>query len=172
MVPLIIWSPNRIKRGVLDTEHMVNNVDIMPTVCDYAGIEPPPLHRGASLRPLVDVGKEEAGLWRKEIYSEWQVTGRIIRTRQYKWVVKYQYSGDFEKPFVWKSDGTHTQFFPGRGEEYAEYPNTLLFDLEKDPWELNNLASDPNYDPVAQEHRRILREWEARLVPGQHYDRN
>ena len=171
-VPFIVWSPNRVKAGVLDTEHMMCNVDIMSTFCDYAGIEPPPLHRGFSLRPLVDIDGAGVQNWRKDLYTEWEITGRTIRTKRYKWAMRYRYSGDFHKPFVRKSDGTHTQFVPGHGEDYVEYPEQLLFDLEKDPWELNNLVTDSQYAPVIRQHREILREWEAKLIPGRNYNRN
>ena len=171
-VPFIIWSPNRIKSGVLDTEHLISNVDIMPTLCNYAGIEPPPLQRGFNLRPIVDVDGAGVQTWRDNVYSNWQITGRNIRTKRYKWAMRYQYSGNFEKPFVRKSDGAYSQFVPGRGEDFAEYPNELLFDLESDPWELNNLADDPQYASVVRQHREILRDWEAKLIPGVHYDRN
>ncbi len=80
----------------------------------------------------------------------------------------YQYSGDFNKPFVRKSGRVPVQFVRGHGEDFADYPNELLLDMEKNFWELNNLADDPQYVSVVKEHRQILREGEARLIPGQH----
>jgi len=171
-VPFIVWGPKRVKAGVLDTEHMTCNVDIISTFCDYAGIEPPPLARGFSVRPIVDIGGEGVSNWRHELYTEWQITGRTIRTKRYKWAMRYKYSGNFHKPFVRKSDGAHTQFVPGHGEDYVEYPGQLLFDMENDPWELNNLVTDSKYASVIEQHRRILREWEAMLIPGRNYNRN
>lgn len=171
-VPFILWNPKRVKTDNIDTTHMVSGVDMMPTLCDYAGIAPPPHQRGFSLRPVVDREGKEPAEWRSEIYANWQITGRLIRTRKYKYAMKYQYSGDFERPFVRKADGAHTQFVPGHGEEYAEYPNALLFDLENDPWETKDLIDAPGSAAIVEEHRRILREWEAKLIPGQHYDRN
>ncbi len=171
-VPFIIWNPKRIKSGVLDTEHLVSGVDVMPTLCSYAGIAPPPNQRGFSLRPIADQQSSPDSEWRNNVYVEWQITGRIIRARKYKYTMKYEYSGNFETPFVRKADKGHTQFIPGHGTEYAEYPNALLFDMEKDPWETTNLIDDPNYAPIIDEHRRILRNWEAHLIPGKHYDRN
>ncbi len=171
-VPLIIWSPRRVKAGIIDTEHMTSGVDITPTLSDYAGIQPPPSQRGFSLRPIADIEGTGSKDWRTNIYSEWQVTGRLVRTRKYKYAMRYQYSGDFEKPFVQKSDGSYTQFVPDHGKDYAEYPHPLLFDLENDPWETNNLAEDKNYASVIEAHRDILRQWEATLNPGHHFDRN
>ena len=171
-VPFIIWNPKRIKADVLDTEHLINNVDIMPTLCSYAGIEPPPNFRGLNLRPIVDKDVRAPVQWRDNVYSEFQLTGRMIRTRKYKYVMKYRSGGNFEAPFVKKSDGSHTAFVPGQGEDYEEDPNQLLFDMENDPWELKNLVDDPTCAKVVEEHRAILRHWEATLVPGHHFDRN
>ena len=35
----------------------------------------------------------------------------------------------------------------------------LLVDLENDPGEMQNLASDPTYNGVLREHRKLLKEW-------------
>lgn len=55
-----------------------------------------------------------------------------------------------------------------RGERYKliEYPRierTQLFDLEKDPWELNNLADNPAYASTVQELRAALRAWQREM---------
>lgn len=171
-VPFIVWSPNRVNAGVLDTAHLVSGVDIIPTFCDFAGITPPPHQRGYSLRPLVDKDSRVADAWRDHIYAEYKVTGRIIRTKKYKYAMRYEYSGNVDKPYVRKSDGQHTQFVPGQGDQYAQCPNALLFDLENDPWELKNLIDDPQRADVVTQHKQLLAEWEAKLIPGHHYDRN
>jgi hypothetical protein len=38
-------------------------------------------------------------------------------------------------------------------------PEEELYDLEKDPDQLNNLAKDPEYASVLKQHRQILEEW-------------
>lgn len=157
---------------MLDTDHMTSGVDIMPTVCSYAGIEPPPLMRGMNLRRVVEQSDKDSPAWRDQIYAEWQITGRLIRTKKYKYIMKYVYSGDFEQPFVRKDNSAWTQFVPGHGEEYAEYPEALLVDMESDPWETKNLIDDPNYAEIIRQHRELLRAWEVKPVPGQHFDRN
>ena len=50
-VPFYISGPN-IKPGTKLTE-MVSNIDIGPTLCELAGITPPPLMDGRSMVPLV-----------------------------------------------------------------------------------------------------------------------
>ncbi|MPY90230.1 MAG: sulfatase-like hydrolase/transferase [Luteitalea sp.] len=55
-----------------------------------------------------------------------------------------------------------------RGERYKliEYPQieqTQFFDLERDPWELNNLADDPAHAAVVRELRDVLRRWQQEM---------
>ncbi|MHC4417975.1 MAG: sulfatase family protein [Planctomycetota bacterium] len=98
-VPLIISCPGRLVEGRKDSAHLVSGVDILPTVCDFAGIEPPPDQRGYSLRPLVE---DKCTGWREFVAAESFVNGRMIRTQDYKYIM---YKGDpIEQLFDMKSD--------------------------------------------------------------------
>ena len=169
-VPLIISCPGYVVENVVDTTHLVSGVDILSTVCEYAGIPAPPHARGRSLKPLLS--GDSPDFWSESVYAEIQQTGRMIRTADYKYVKFYQFSGDSEKPFV-MADDSHTQFEPGKGHLYQEHPIRLLFDMKNDPWETNNLFDDPRYADVMASHDKILREqYEARLIPGTNFNRN
>jgi choline-sulfatase len=56
---------------------------------------------------------------------------------------------------------------------YSEGKNReFLVDLEKDPGEMKNLAGDPAFEKLLNEHRRLLAEWckktnDTFQVPGQ-----
>jgi choline-sulfatase len=80
-VPLVISWPGQVAEGVIDRNHLVSGLDFAPTVCDYAGISPPPKMRGYSLRPLLE-GKAKD--WREFAVSESNVNGQMIRTPEYK----------------------------------------------------------------------------------------
>jgi choline-sulfatase len=176
-VPLLVALPGRIRAGALDAEHLVSGLDIMPTVCDYAGIPAPPQQRGRSLRPLLE-GRSGVE-WRDHVYGEWQVTGRMIRTPRYKYVKMYEKAPDLQmlkpqprpdKPFLTR-DGTATQFVPGKGDQLRVKPEHLLFDMVEDPWETRNLAADPRFADEMAAHEGLLRDWEARLEPGAYFVR-
>ena len=54
-VPLVASYPGVIPPGQVDTSHLVSaGIDLIPTLCDYAGVQPPAELRGASIRPLAD----------------------------------------------------------------------------------------------------------------------
>ena len=171
-VPFIVYAPGMIGKG-MDTEHLVSGVDIMSTACDFARIPVPPLQRGFSLKPLLD-GTE--GLpWRDHVYAEFMRTGRIIVTKKYKFVKYYEPSGlpeTDDRHFVLKETGDPSPFIPGRGHLFRDRQPRLLFDLENDPWEMTNLATNPEYKEIVDQNEMILKEWEDRLIPGTHYDRN
>jgi len=82
-VPLIFAWPGHVAEGHVDPTTLVSGLDVVPTVCDLIGVEPPPVVRGLSLRPLL----ERAGtLTRAFIPAEVTITGRMIRTPRYKYI--------------------------------------------------------------------------------------
>jgi len=73
-VPFYIKGPS-IKPGTKLTQ-MVSNIDIGPTLCELAGITPPPLMDGRSIVPLV-TGKAETleRPWRTHFMTEFAEGG-------------------------------------------------------------------------------------------------
>jgi len=174
-VPLIVYGPKfGIRRNVLDTTHLVTGIDIMTTVCDYAGIKPPPKSRGRSLRPLLEGTPTE---WRTSVFIELRRVGRVIRTAQYKYVMSYQAapgpsSAAKSKAYVSRRDGKPSEFLQGEGNRLKRVNKAMLFDMKDDPWETRNLAGDPRFRAVIARHEAILRDdYEAHIVPGHEFIR-
>jgi len=86
-VPLVVSCPRRIAKRV-DRTHLVSGIDIMPTLCDYAGIEKPKPCTGKSLKPLLE-GRDAK--WRSHLVADFGPAGHIVRTGQYKYTT---YKGD------------------------------------------------------------------------------
>ena len=133
-VPLIVSFPGQVPEGEVD-DRLVSLVDVLPTMCDYAGVAQPEDVRGRSLRPLF-AGEEPE--WRDFVVTELALgapdfnrKGRMLRTDRYKYNV---YS------------------MAGRAEEQ-------LFDLVEDPGEMVNRSDDPELSDVLTEHRNRLRQW-------------
>lgn len=84
-VPLILRLPGDACAGRVDDTHLVSNgLDFLPTICDYAGIEPPQGLMGQSLRPLVE--RREPVSWRDALPIE-SAIGRAIVSDRFKYVV-------------------------------------------------------------------------------------
>ena len=135
-VPMIVSLPGRARADAVDTAHLVSGLDVVPTVCDYAGVAAPPHQRGRSLRGLLE---GRAGEWRPYVAAEVGAgsgAARMIRSDRYKYVT---YRGD---------------------------PVEQLFDMQADPGETRNLAKDAQLASVLADHRKMLADWQARLLPA------
>ena len=82
-VPFIMKYKGDIPAGAVDGEHLVSTgIDILPTICDYAGVQIPEHLIGKSLR-RVAAGKAVTD-WREYVVAEggrW----RMLRTENYKY---------------------------------------------------------------------------------------
>jgi len=82
-IPLIVRPPGGMRPGRADREHLVSNgLDLLPTLCDWAGAPAPAGLAGRSLRSLVE-GRTVDG-WRSFVPVEC-VIGRAIVTRTHKY---------------------------------------------------------------------------------------
>ena len=93
-IPMIVSAPGQ-NGGQVDTRLVSNGLDILPTVCDYAGAACPDGLDGLSLRPIVE--GREPGEWRDEVVVETQINfvdgpggapfARVLVTDDYKYSV-------------------------------------------------------------------------------------
>jgi choline-sulfatase len=82
-VPLILKYKGAIPAGKADQTHLVSTgLDLLPTICDYAGVQKPTHLLGKSLRPLAE-GKR-VKQWRSYVASE-NSWSRMIRSQRYKY---------------------------------------------------------------------------------------
>jgi arylsulfatase A-like enzyme len=130
-VPLMVSYPGRIKPGV--STALASGLDLMPTICDYAGARQPELP-GISLRPAM-VGAEDVD--GRFVVCELaadkdrpEIQGRMVRTKRYKYCA----------------------YAPGDRSEQ-------LFDLQEDPGETTNLAAEPRFAENLRHCRRLLSNW-------------
>jgi len=139
-VPLIVAGPGRVRANVQDADHLVSGLDVMSTVCDYAGIDAPEHCRGRSLRPLLEGNATE---WREFVAAETHVIGRVIRTAQYKYV-KYK-DDPVEQLFDMKADPWETKNRydePGLADVLRDHRRLLA------QWEASLSPIPPTPSPV------------------------
>jgi arylsulfatase A-like enzyme len=92
-----LFSGKGIRSGMVNEDHLVSTgLDLLPTICDYAGIEKPAHMLGQSLRPLLE-GRNPSK-WRSYVVSEndWC---RMVRTRRFKYC-SFAYSDKREESLV------------------------------------------------------------------------
>jgi arylsulfatase A-like enzyme len=84
-VPLLMQYKGVIPPGQIDTRHLVaTGLDILPTLCDYAGADVPETLLGRSLRAIAE--GREVDDWRTFVVSE-NSLGRMIRSQRFKYCV-------------------------------------------------------------------------------------
>jgi len=84
-IPYIMSYKGVIPEAAVDDAHLVSNgLDLLPTLCDYAGIRPPEGLQGASLRPLAEGKAPKA---RRDYVACESQNGRMMRTERFKYCV-------------------------------------------------------------------------------------
>lgn len=142
-IPFIVCLPGSKNGGKVLPQLVNNAVDLMPSVCDWAGIDMPAGRQGVSFRGIAESGLPEKP-HQKYVVTETNFNqtsgtlGWMVRTPHYKYVL-------YDKG------------------KYREQ----LFDMDKDRGEMQNLAVEAGYAQVLEEHRQMLKEWlEKHPAPG------
>ncbi len=135
-VPLIFWWPGHISADTVDSTNIVSGIDIMPTLCEYANINPPTGTTGTSLRPLLD--GTPPGSWRDYLVVESPGNdGRLVRSSRYKYMTFYQ--DNVEQLFDMQTDSGETTNLANNGAYETVLKDHRGYLLE---WESNlNTAS-------------------------------
>ncbi len=134
-VPLVIAGPGF--KGGKKISDLVSTASLPKTILAIAGVDMKSAMIGENLKDVADGKIEERKNCIFAQISESRI-GRCIRTEHY-----------FYSVYAPNSDG----WSEGSSNYYEE---DFLYDLKKDPYELNNLISDVNYQSIRQEMAREL----------------
>jgi arylsulfatase A-like enzyme len=135
-VPMIIYDPRNPRHRVV--EDVALNIDIAPTILEFAGVKAPELWQGESLEGYVKGGNPAQGrpgfvvehLWKIDIIP----ASEGFRTHEWKY-------------FRYQADLDHEE----------------LYNLKKDPLEKNNIAGKNRYQEVLDEMRGHFEKKVAKL---------
>lgn len=134
-VPMLVWAPGMVKPSSV-LEQVIMNVDIAPTFLQLAGIDKPSQMQGYSFAGLL---KDNISAWQRDkVFYEyyWEQafpqtpTTFAVRTDRYKYIY---YNG------VWDINE--------------------LYDLQNDPYEMNNLIRDTAYRKTGLALKSELFDW-------------
>lgn len=130
-IPLIIRAPGAAAERARGrrVEAFTGGIDVMPTILDWLGAEPPVQCDGMSLAPWLR--GETPARWREEIH--WELDFRDV------------VQGSVEQELGLSLDQCSLAVIRGRRYKYVHFAALppLLFDLEADPDERVNRAEDP-----------------------------
>ncbi|MCC6540531.1 MAG: sulfatase [Bryobacterales bacterium] len=158
-IPLLIRWPTAPRGRVSD--HLVANIDVAPTILDYAGASSPESIQGQSLRNIVNGGQQSG--WRDEVYYTYY---------ENSWALRNKTAAEMADPTFryW----TAHRVGPHRGirtathkliHYYSDGDYYELFDLRKDPHELHNIFG-------VKEEARLVEDLRFRLEEARRFYRD
>lgn len=178
-VPLIVTGPGIPKNKKSDL--LVSLIDLMPTILDYLDIGIPETVQGRSLKPLLE-GKTPED-WRHVLFTEHNSHGppesdwypsRAAFDGRYHYIKnlwpdkRYRFPADLKD----KGEPWNNLLYSATIDAREEFPkpyqalqNTIhrpkeeLYDIQKDPYEMNNLADDPGYSSHKERLENRLQDW-------------
>ena len=161
-IPLILWQSGTKLTGGKVFPQLMGNVDFLPTLLDLVGVKVPPNVEGVSFRGLIE-GKTAEGP-RKYVFAQRishalrDNTSRSIRGERYKLIRYFQQGRAVLFPTDADPAGVsrHTARPKRRG---GARPFAQLFDLEKDPHELHDIAAQPACSRIVKDLSRRLLAW-------------
>lgn len=136
-VPFIVtYNGIELPKNKVNDKLISNGLDLYPTILDYANVSVPKDLLGESLKPLLEGKKEKEK--REFVVVEtkfggkkaYGTMGRALIDKKYKYIL-----------YSW-----------GKNREQ-------LFDLENDPYEINNLVGLESHSKKIDEYRQKLLDW-------------
>ena len=148
IIPLIIRDPRAeadAGRGQ-QIDGFTENVDIMPTMLDWLGLDVPSQCDGFSLMPIIRSGKLPSG-WREE--AHWEYDFRDVRD---DWV---------ERHLGLTSHQCNLAVIRDHRYKYVHFSAMppIFYDLQEDPGEFVNQAENPEYQSKVLEYAQKMLSW-------------
>ena len=184
-IPLIVRGPGIGRRGAA-SDALVSIVDLVPTLLDFAGAKPgkTKLH-GRSFLSVATADKSDAGKLAADKLEGWdevyashtfhEITMyypmRVVRTRKYKLIwniasgLPFPFASDLWEAPTWQEvyrRGPDALYGKRTVKNYIHRPKFELYDLERDPDEIVNLADRPESAAVLADLQGKLKQFQTR----------
>jgi N-sulfoglucosamine sulfohydrolase len=156
-------------------DELVSTIDIFPTFLKAAGAEKPTADRRQCGLPLQPLLQNESPAWRETLHTEfithvpWHFFPRYTARDARHKLVWNLLGGKRENPLTpanycnawWESRKPRYAGTPIRAvyDRVENPPEVELFDLEKDPLEMTNLAENPEYREIRERLMADLERW-------------
>lgn len=165
-VPLIASWPGHIPQGAVDAS-CVNLIDIVPTVLQLQGLDIPRSMHGKGLPTVTDAAPRDAA------FSEYGAGGPEFTIADLERIEKPWGHRAIRRSLQWREAEGRRKMVRTTAWKYVHDPmgdRDELYDLVNDPWELHNVATNPDHRDVIADLQRRLAAWsieteDARPVP-------
>jgi len=172
-VPLVVSGPG-VPKGSVRSD-LVEHIDLAATSLSLAGIKVPGWMQGRDIL-AGNYQKRDAVFAARDRCDETMEHLRSVRTERYKYIRNYMPFRPHLQPCRYKDEKVIVQKLrelhaAGTLEPIAEKllfaqrrAEEELYDLQNDPFEVNNLANDPLLKETLISMRKRLADWEERTV--------
>jgi arylsulfatase A-like enzyme len=168
--PMIIRFPNKMNAGSKD-EQLTSFIDFAPTLLSLTGINPPEYMQGQAFLGEHKVKKERKYIHAAaDRFDGFTDVIRAVRDQRFKYIRNYRPDQGYYLPVEYRERiPTMQELLRLRDEGKLNdiqmqwfrenKPEEELFDCSVDPYELNNLADDPQYKEKMVELSAEMDRW-------------
>ena len=166
--PLMVRYPDGYKAGTISKE-LVSNIDIPAATLALAGIKKPSYMQG---RNFLSEDHERAYVFTMRDRRDETVDRiRAVRSKKFKYIKNYYTDRPYTQYNNYKEMSypmlplMHVMFEEGKLNDAQRpfmdsyRPAEEFYDLEKDPFEINNLAETPEHELELEKLRSVLNKW-------------
>ena len=170
-VPLIVKFPTNIKVKEKRNSDMLSFIDFAPTILSLAGIDIPKIYQGKAF-----LGNKESKKKRKYLFTasdrfdEHPDRIRAVKSKRFKYIRNYNINKPHALSIGYRNQMplmkhlnklNDSNMLSPEQKLWFQVPKNLeeFYDLENDPFELNNLIGDNNYLKELNELRKQLDNW-------------
>ncbi|WP_101758620.1 sulfatase [Oceanicoccus sp. KOV_DT_Chl] len=170
-VPMIIYWPETLRPENLSPntleQQLISMVDLAPTILSLANITAPRFIQGQS---FLGPKKREYIYAAKDRMDGYPDRQRAIRDQRYKYIVNYQSEQAGAQAIQFREHLTMMEEFwtlydagqlnDVQQQWFKPRPQHALYDTQLDPYEINNVAEQPAYQPIRKRLSAQLQQWQ------------
>jgi arylsulfatase A-like enzyme len=168
--PFVVHWPKKIQKSAISNS-LVSAIDIAPTILEIAGIEAPEQFQGKSFSKIMAKPGAE---FRKFVFAEhnwhdYEAHERMVRDKNYMYILNSRPffpqlgpadaigSPSFEDLVEIKKKGQITEI---QADIFVNpRPQEEFYDINADPFQFNNLASNTEFANEMERLKRVLQNW-------------
>ena len=172
-VPLLIRYPDGYRAGEID-DRLVSLMDLGPTVMSLLGIKPPQHLDGRAFAGKYEQAPRKLIFGSADRFDESTDMQRSVLDGRYVYVKNFMP----ELPLIYRNKyreqiPMNAKLIALNQEKKLKGDSSYIFmdtkpleefyDLQNDPYEVNNLANDPNYATKIKGYRKALKDWQLEI---------
>ena len=180
-IPLIMMAPSgsgweqTLKKGTT-YQSLVSAIDITATSLAFAGIEKPDWMQGRVLFGDHKEAERLAVYGALDRIGESEFKSRAVRTHKWKYIKNYNRENAINEMATAYRKAMHPIYHllkiydkegmltPAQQALVRPMPEEELYDLENDPFEINNLSGQADYAETLKEMQNKLEQWQTTTI--------